>query len=372
MAAAFRSRARFVALVIGLWLLLGAFLGAQSHLNTALAGEPIPLRVTLRIACERYLIYAALTFPLLWLCRRFPFTARRWPRWVAVQTLGLTLFTLLYAGLRILTGSTYDGEGLRRLPPTLHTAADLIREGFFEQFWMYSSMVAAILAFEYYRQYRRRELRESDLRRRVAEYELQVLRLQLHPHFLFNTINGIATLMLREVGTAREMLLRLSDLLRIALSHAADNEASLREEIEFVKAYLDLERMRFGARLAVRLSIDPDCLDLRVPYMILQPLLENAIRHGIAEIRAGGTLALAAACRDGRLQIRIINDGPKSVPPGRTERGSGIGLNNARARLDRSYGDAYRLALVDRPQGGAELHMELPLRSLASLAEAPA
>jgi len=168
------------------------------------------------------------------------------------------------------------------------------------------------------------------------------------------------------------MLLRLSDLLRIALSHSADNEASLREEIEFVKAYLDLEQMRFGERLSVRLSIDPGCLDLRVPYMILQPLVENAIRHGIAEIRAGGTLALEAASRDGRLQIRIINDGPKAVALPRAARGSGIGLKNARARLDRSYGDSYRLALVDRPQGGAELHMELPLRSVSSLIEVPA
>jgi LytS/YehU family sensor histidine kinase len=294
---------------------------------------------------------------------------------------GLAGFVVLYAALRTVTGSVRNAQTLEPLPPSLDTSLNLMRASLFEQFWMYGSMVAVIVALEHYRQSRRRELREADLKRQVAEYRLQVLRLQLHPHFLFNALNGIATLMLRDVRTAREMLLRLGDLLRIALTHSADHETSLREEVEFVRAYLDLERMRFGERLAVHLAIEPDSLDARVPYMILQPLVENAIRHGIAEVRAGGTLSLLTACRDGRLHIRIVNDGPRrepapderrreapamETPTPEEPRGPGIGLMNARARLSQLYGDAYRLRLVDRPQGGAELHLEIPLQSEAA------
>jgi len=387
-----RSRLGGAALIVGVWLVLGIFQGVQSHLNTLNSGHPVPLWSAVGIAVQRYLVYALLTFPLLGLCRRFPLTSKRWLSGVAAHMIGLAGFVVLYAALRIVTGSVRNAQTLEPLPPTLDNALTLMRSSFFEQFWMYGSMVAVIVALEHYRQARRRELREAGLKQQVAEYRLQVLRLQLHPHFLFNALNGIATLMLRDVRTAREMLLRLGDLLRIALTHSADHETSLREEVEFVRAYLDLERMRFGERLVVHLAIEPDSLDARVPYMILQPLVENAIRHGIAEVRAGGTLSLLTACRAGRLHIRIVNDGPRLAPapdrplwrdsdpggplesdsdPG-TPRGAGIGLKNARARLSQLYGDAYRLRLVERPEGGAELHMELPLRGAAEAAGAEA
>jgi LytS/YehU family sensor histidine kinase len=204
-------------------------------------------------------------------------------------------------------------------------------------------------------------LREAELSRQMAEYELQVLKLQLHPHFLFNAMNGISTLMARDVKTAREMLVRLSELLRSVLSHSADNEVSLREEVEFVKAYLELEGMRFGKRLRVELDIDRASLEARVPNMIIQPLVENAIQYGIARIRFGGTLGLRTERDDGKLRIVIVNDGPQAAALHRAE-GSGIGLANARSRLQQLYGGAYQLRLMERPQGGAELHLEIPFR----------
>ena len=365
-------RLRSAALVTGVWIALGVLLGTQSHVNSVLAGHPTPLAAAVGMAVERYLLYALLTFPVLWLCRRVPFTARRAATWMAAQALGLVGFTILYALLRTLLGLVRDVETLRPAPRTFATMATVVRATFFEQFWMYASIVSIVLVLESYRRDRRRERDEADLKSQVAEYRLQVLRLQLHPHFLFNAMNGIATLMQRDVPAAREMLLRLSDLLRVALAHSAENETALREEIEFVRAYLDLERMRFGDRLAVRLSIDPASLDARVPHMILQPLVENAIRHGIAAIRSGGALDLVTACRDGRLLIRIVNDGPAMAPGPDDARRPGIGLANARARLRQLYGDAGRIRLAGRPQGGAELLLELPLRGGADLAEGAA
>jgi LytS/YehU family sensor histidine kinase len=231
---------------------------------------------------------------------------------------------------------------------------------------MYASMVAVIAAVQHYQTLRERELRESELRRQMAEYELQVLRLQLHPHFLFNTLNGIATLMLRDVPTAREMLIRLGELLRIALQRSRDDEVTLRDELEFVQAYLDLEQMRFGERLRVRQEIDPEALDVRVPSMLFQPLVENAIQHGILQLRAGGTLGLLVERWNGTLRIRIVNDGPPLATDRTPAGGSGIGLGNTRARLWRLYGDAYRLQIVRRPEGGAEVRLEVPLRRAES------
>ncbi|HKQ97220.1 MAG TPA: histidine kinase, partial [Candidatus Polarisedimenticolia bacterium] len=239
------QRLRLVAVVTAVWILLGVFLGTQSHVNTVAAGHPVPLVKAVLMAVQRYLLYALLTFPVLWLCRRVPFTAGRRTRWLAKHLLGFAGFAAAYTTLRTLTGSVREAETLRPLPPSLATAGDLLRSSLFEQFWMYASIVGVILAVEHLREVAVRERRELQLKQRVAEYRLQVLRLQLQPHFLFNAMNGIATLMQRDVPTARAMLLRLSDLLRLALHGSEENTIALREEIEFVRAYLDLEQMRF-------------------------------------------------------------------------------------------------------------------------------
>jgi LytS/YehU family sensor histidine kinase len=235
---------------------------------------------------------------------------------------------------------------------------------------MYASIVFVVLTLQTQRRVRERELREADLRRRMAEYELQVLRLQLHPHFLFNTLNGIATLMSRDQPRAREMLLRLGDLLRIALSRSTDEEIPLREELGFVRAYLDLEQMRFGDRLDVRLALEPEALEGQVPGMIIQPLVENAIRHGIEPLEEGGRIELEARRVGGMLSIRILNDRPIGGPavPG----GQGIGLRNARSRLARIHGDAFRLQLADGGSGRMDLRLEIPWRPFSRLAEGAA
>ena len=362
----FHHMALLVLAVLGIWLLLGSFLGIQVYLNGPATGRELSLASAVGMCVRRYLIYAFLTFPVLTLCRRFPFTSERWIVPLAVHGVGAVAFTVLYTAIRLITGSVVNAETLERVPSSLATARDLIRSSLFEQFWMYTSIVTAALAVQYYRQFRLRELRETELKRQMAEHELQVLKLQLHPHFLFNTLNGISTLMARDVKTAQEMLVRLSELLRVALSHSADNEVSLRDELEFVKAYLELEQMRFGERLKVQLDIDAATLVARVPNMLIQPLVENAIQYGIAEIRSGGNLELTTDFKDGKLRIQIVNDGPLHAVPSNPVRGSGIGLGNTRLRLWQLYGDAYRLHMMKRPGGGMALQLEIPFRASGS------
>jgi two-component system, LytTR family, sensor kinase len=350
---------RWVLLVLGTWIFLGAFLGFQNYLNEP--GHSVTLAAALGRPVRRYLIYALLTFPCLWLCRRYPFPSRRWKASLLAHLGGVVVFMLLYAFLRFLIGPPIVDETGASLPAGLESTWALIRSNLFEQFWMYTSIVTAVLAIQHYRQLRQRELREADLRRQMVEYELQVLKLQLHPHFLFNTLNGISTLMDRDVKTAREMLLRLSDLLRVALARSRDNEVPLRDELDFVKAYLDLEQMRFGERLRVSMNVDPKTLDVRVPNMLIQPLVENAIQYGIAQIRSGGVLELGTEVLDGKMRLHIINDGPVQTIGKVPVKGNGVGLGNTRLRLEQIYGNAFGLDISWRKEGGAELRLEIPL-----------
>ena len=367
-----RSAARVVGVVLGVWVGLGVFMGVQFYVNGTFTGKSVDLWSGIDLSVRRYLIYALLTFPVLWLCRRFPPTSSRWLPTLAAHGVGLVAFALAYSTLRTLSGSAIDRATLEPMPVSFDTAVTVLRSAAFEQLTMYVTIVIAALALQYHGAYKERERHEADLRRQMAEYELQVLKLQLHPHFLFNAMNGIATLIARDPATAREMLVRLSELLRIALARSAENEVSLRDEIEFVKAYLEIEQMRFGERLKVELAIDQGSLEARVPNMLIQPLVENAIEYGIARIRSGGRLALATQCTAGRLRILIVNDGPRRATARERGGSSGIGMSNARSRLGRLYGDAYRLRLEERPQGGATLFLEMPLRAAGASAGAEA
>jgi two-component system, LytTR family, sensor kinase len=359
-AADWRKKLRTGLVVLGIWIALGVAMGLQIYANNYSEGR-LTLKEALNYAVRRYSVYALLTIPIVWLCRRYPLPSKQWEKSVAAHLGGLIGFIFAYTGLRLLVFPPLEVHTLKVLPVTLETTWALLRSNIFDHFWMYSSIVVVTLAYQYHARLRERELREMQMRRQMAEYELEILKLQLHPHFLFNTLNGISTLMARDVKTAREMLVRLGDLLRIALSHTHDKEVSLKEEMEFVQAYLDLEQMRFGERLKVKLNIHPDTLDARVPNMILQPLVENAIRHGVAVVRSGGTIELETSLVNGLLRIGLTNDGP----PGNgaeARGGSGLGLGNTRARLWQLYGDTYQLSISNRQEGGVQLLLEIPFR----------
>jgi len=199
--------------------------------------------------------------------------------------------------------------------------------------------------------------RATRLEAQLARAQLDALRMQLHPHFLFNTLHAISALQTEDPETAQRMLVRLADFLRLTLENSAVQEVSLRREIDFLSRYLEIERMRFPQRLAVEFAVDPAMLDARVPNLILQPIVENAIRHGIAAKASPGRLEVGASRRNGSLLLRVRDTGPGlTAPP--TE---GIGLANTRERLGRLYGTASRLSLENAPGGGLEVIIEIPL-----------
>jgi signal transduction histidine kinase len=236
-------------------------------------------------------------------------------------------------------------------------------------FMTYLFLVGLAHALAYRREAERRALDSAHLETRLVEAQLQALQRQLHPHFLFNTLNAIAGLMRTDVDAADRMMDRLGDLLRMTLHTSNIQEVPLKEELELLQKYLDIEQVRFGDRLSVVMTIDPETLDALVPNFLLQPLVENAVRHGIAPHSRSGRLAIHAD-RDGeRLTIRIVDNGD-GVPPHRlTLLNQGVGLANTRARLDHLYRGNHSL-VFSNADGGFCATLSLPLTVSRGVADA--
>ncbi len=210
--------------------------------------------------------------------------------------------------------------------------------------------VALAHAVFYYREMQQRALREAQLETRLVEAQLTALQHQLQPHFLFNTLHAISALMHRDVNLADKVLVRLSDLLRITLESGGEKEVRLSRELDFIRSYLEIEQTRIGDRLTIDINIDANTLDLWVPTLILQPLVENAVKYGVAPHVGPGRIEIGASRRAGLLTLTVSDNGPGPVTVERVRPG-GIGLTNTRGRLLHHYGDRGELKIERRPDG---------------------
>src|SRR4030095_14637525 len=218
-------------------------------------------------------------------------------------------------------------------------------------------------AHDYYQKLQERELKASQLEAQLAQSQLQVLKMQLHPHFLFNTLNAISALIRESPDEADEMVSRLGDLLRMTLETAGLQEVTFKKELEFLKHYLDIEQTRFQDRLKVEMAIEPETLDGLVPSMILQPLVENSVRHGVAPRPEGGCIKIKAWRDNSLLRLEVEDDGPGlsgDRPP--KER---VGLTNTRARVSSLYGDEHGLKLRHAAGGGLVVSLSIPFRTVS-------
>lgn len=237
---------------------------------------------------------------------------------------------------------------------------------------VYWALVGLTHAMAYYRLYREREVAASRLEVRLARSQLHALRTQLHPHFFFNALNTISSLMRRDVEAANRVVSRLGDLLRLSLRHSERQETTLRQELEFLEHYLVIQRIRFEDRLSVTVEAPEDTLDALVPSLLLQPLVENAIRYAIEPRSTPGRVEIVARNADSRLVVEVRDDGPGMSPeamavcmgngPNGDYNGFGIGLSNTRARLEQLYGPAQRFELSARAPSGLRVRIELPFR----------
>ena len=228
---------------------------------------------------------------------------------------------------------------------------------------LYAQVAAVGHGIHYYRESRDRDRRASRLEAMLAQAQLQLLRMQLHPHFLFNTLHTVSALMHADLRAADRILALLGDLLRESLDRVGAQEVTLKQELDFIDRYLEIEKTRFRDRLSVSQSVDPNLLDAWVPNLILQPLVENAIRHGISRRAGGGRLEIEARRAGERVVLAVRDDGPGLPDEGPAR--DGVGLSNTRGRLQQLYGAAHGFEIRNREPGGLEVTLSFPLRLAA-------
>jgi len=347
-------------LILLLWTLVGLSFAAQFYFSSAQFGHPVSWPRAVTFALSDWYVFALLSLPALRLARRFPLEPPVLWRNLSVHLVASGAFSLAYMVLRAWIGQLESDE------PLGFAAAfsPLVVKTFHFNVLVYWVVVSLVSGLGYYHKFRERELRAAELEKRLAEARLQALQMQLNPHFLFNTLNAIATLLHRDADAADRMIVRLGELLRLALDTANTQEVTLRHELDFLSRYLEIEQTRFGNRLEVTTDIGPDTLDALVPNLILQPIMENAIRHGIQPHATAGRIALRTRREAGclRLTVQDNGDGLSAQHPPR----EGVGLTNTRERLRQLYGPAQHLRFCNAPEGpGLTVEIELPFHRAA-------
>jgi two-component system LytT family sensor kinase len=351
--------------LLGLW---AAFAVLGTWLNygfQAARGRPISWSHALAINVSAYAIWAFLLTPIvLFLCAKFPIGRAGALHVVPAHLLGMGV-TL---AVDVLVKTSIHAWVY---PELAHLSLPLqLRQYFFSQaeadIQIY--LVVAVLGYvvAYYARTRTQEVRASLLETNLVKAELQVLKMQLQPHFLFNTLHSISSLVSTDPRSAQKMICSLGDLLRLSLSREDAPEVALRRELEFLELYLDIEKVRFQDRLLTRITVAEEVLDAKVPALLLQPLVENAIKHGVARRTGSGRVEIAAF-RDGEtLRILVTNDNgtPHTVPG---SDGLGIGLENTRNRLRILYGRGARLSVQQTPEGSFEVEVRLPFNAAVAV-----
>ena len=244
--------------------------------------------------------------------------------------------------------------------PMMTTLSNTFLSKFHTGMVTYVLIVLVFYGIDFYRRYREGQLHTSRLQAQLVEAQLHALKMQLHPHFLFNTLHAISTLVHKDAGAAERMIARLSDFLRLALDNAGTQEVTLKQEIEFLQKYLEIEQIRFEDRLQVDMQIAAEALEVMVPNLILQPLVENAIRHGIANRSQAGELSMSAHLQNGSLRVRICDNGPGLTTGRHSAVREGVGIANTKKRLHSLYGSRAQLSLQNRPSGGLEVVLIIP------------
>jgi two-component sensor histidine kinase len=375
---------RQAAVIFLISTLLGFFFSAQIYFSAAVTHRDVSWAQAFYWAFTDWYEFALLAPIILWTCGKFRFERGSWPRALAVHL----CVGLLLAGVHVVLCAVSDVfQGWFTAKPVVFAKSlrGILYYRTHYNLAVYAVVVCAWHAWDYYRKFREREAQAADLAGRLAQAQLQALRMQLNPHFLFNALNAVSSLMLKDVSAANKMLSRLGELLRLALENN-QQEVSLRQEMEFLRRYLEVEQIRFGERLQLKMEIDPSTLDAAVPNLILQPLVENAVRYAIEPQETAGHIEVRAARDNGRLVLQVSDNGPGLTPetplplsPSDEERDGvrghdtreRIGLNNTRERLRKLYGEKQQFDLTANAGGGVTARLSIPFRVLRSSLSPP-
>lgn len=305
----------------------------------------------------------ALLFPLVvWFVRKYRLHGQHWERLLPLHVLGVVVVSFAHTSLNWISRylifplvgmGDYD-YGILRLRYPMELAMDVIT---------YSLLIILIHLFDHYRESRARELRLAQLETRLARAQLQTLRLQLQPHFLFNALNTISSILYDDVQAADRMIARLSDFLRLTLRTSEAQEVTLRQELEFLDLYLEIMRMRFEDRLKVDFAVPPETLEALTPQLILQPLVENSIKHAADPLSGHIQINVCARRENGSLWLEVCDAGPGIQANRSKTLNDGFGLANTVERLQQLYGTAQTLTLENAALGGLCVKVKIPFHT---------
>ncbi len=339
-------------LVLGGWTAFGLFSFAQVLIYNQVSGQdPLPWRPLLVVSMASAWVWAALTPAALWVANRLRFDPHQRARSLVLHGLAGICFVLLSTVLDRALSMVISQGPLRPFVSSLLYRFD-------SRLLAYLCIVTVSQAARYALLYREREVRAAELEAQLARAELQVLKMQLQPHFLFNALNTIAEMAHNDPHSADRLIARLGHLLRLSLEQAGHQVVPFRQELKILEAYLEIEQTRFQDRLVVRTDVSVEVLDAGVPALILQPLVENAIRHGTSPRTGRGQIVIRGARQGDRLRIDIRDTGRGFPPEGQSR--EGLGLRNTRQRLHQLYGTEQAFVLSNDPAGGAVVTMLFP------------
>jgi len=344
-------------LLFGAWTLFALFMLLQSYVYRTKVGQEINFPALLAGEFSYAYIWLALTPLVLRLADRFRLEK---PSFLTNLGIHIVAGAVLSATHKFASGTVYElvrsTQGAEfSWENQLHGVLAYVDYGML----IYWVILLLKYSRDYYRRYRDSEITASKLEAQLSRAHLEALRMQLHPHFLFNTLNAISVLIDRDPEDARRTLGRLSDLLRLTLEYDGVQEVPFEREMDFLDRYLAIEKTRFGDRLTVRLDVDPDVMHASIPAMLLQPLVENAIKHGINRQRGPGIVEISARRNDGTLRLQVRDNGVGL--PSNSDR-KGVGLTNTRERLERMYGTQFLLDVRNNTGAGVTATVEIPFR----------
>src|SRR5258705_2715760 len=347
-----------LALIWGAWTLVGLFFTSQIFVYSVyMEKRPLLGRVLFMQMSVCYL-WALATPLVFWLARRFRIERQNWRSRIMFHAFGGLALVSTMSALHFLIFMPYIG---RTSEITAFRDFQYVFFNLDRQLCIYWLLLLLSHVVNYYNSYRKGRLQAAQLRTELVQSQLEALKMQVHPHFLFNTLHSISALLTKDVDAARSMITRLGDFLRLTLENAGTQEVTLQQEMEFLNGYLEIERVRFQDRLTTLVNVDPAGLDVRVPNLILQPIVENAMRHAIATHSSCGRIEITAAPRNGALRIEVKDNGPGlPVDQDGIHLRKGVGLANTRARLERLYGADHLLELANDPAGGLIVILEIP------------
>lgn len=307
-----------------------------------------------------YILWAFLTFPIFYFAKKFSFRKSNISSSIFIHLVLSIVFGFAHKIASIfITFSIRSLDGVldRPLSEAMLQAKYVLLGGTIDSIVMYWIIILSLMGWDYYNKFRQNELKASRLETKLALAELDALKMQLHPHFLFNTLHSISTLMHRDIYTADQMLTKLSDLLRITLDSSGRNKVKLYEELDFLKKYLDIQSIRFAEKMKIRMEIDDATLHNEVPNLLLQPIVENSIKYCIEPSEDEQEIFISSKIIKNKIRI-VIRDSGNGLPQ---EFEEGIGLTNTRSRLEHLYPGRYNFKIGNSGIRGTEVIIELPL-----------